>query len=131
MREHQQWFSELAHRQDCRYFAIESGKSLRHVGNVWLWAIDASNRKAELRIVIGEKDCVEQGIGTAAIKLLCRYAFNIMKLHKVYSYVHVTNRRARRAFEKAGFAVDGLLRDDRCIRGRFVSVHMLSRISHA
>ena len=89
------------------------------------------HRKAELRILIGERECLEKGIGTEAIQLLCQYGFNDMKLHKIYAYVHATNPRARRAFEKAGFEVEGVLKDDRCIEGQFTNVYLLGKLHDA
>jgi RimJ/RimL family protein N-acetyltransferase len=125
---HKEWFSGLHQREDCVYFAIEIGSEGQYVGNIWLWGVDTFHRKAELRILIGERDCLERGIGTEAIQLLCQYGFNNMKLHKIYAYVHATNPRARRAFEKAGFEVEGILKDDRCIEGRFTNVYLLGKL---
>ena len=57
--EHETWFQSILLRPDCAYFAIEqtdvpSGEP-SHVGNVWLWDIDMRHRKAELRVVVGER----------------------------------------------------------------------------
>src|SRR5262245_40293869 len=71
--EHDEWFGALAARADAVFFAIEVEE--RHVGNVWLWAIDARHRKAELRILVGEESATGRGIGSEAIELACRYAF--------------------------------------------------------
>lgn len=129
--EHKEWFAGLHQREDCVYFAIEIGNEGRYVGNVWLWGIDTFHRKAELRILIGEGDCLEKGIGTEAIQLLCQYGFKKMKLHKIYAYVHASNLRARRAFEKAGFEVEGTLKEDRRIEGQFTDVYLLGKLHDA
>ena len=47
-----------------------------------------------------------------------RYAFEQLGLHRVYAYVLAFNPPARRAFEKAGFALEGTLRDDRRVDRR-------------
>lgn len=127
--ENKEWFSGLHERKDCVHFAIETRGGEKYIGQAWLWAVDSFNRKAELRIFIGEGDCLEKGIGTEAIHLLCRYGFNRMKLHKIYAYVHATNSRARRAFEKAGFQAEGLLKEDRRIERQFVDVYLLGKLS--
>ena len=118
-------------REDRVYFAIETRGGARYIGHAWLWGIDPFNRKAELRIFIGESDCLEKGIGTEAICLLCRYGFKEMKLHRIYAYVHATNSRARRAFEKAGFKIEGLLRDDRRVGRQFINVCLLGKLCDA
>ena len=129
--EHKEWFSGLHQRGDCVYFAIEVESGGRYVGNIWLWDIDPFHRKAELRILIGEADCLEKGVGTEAIQLLCKYGFGNMNLHKIYAYVHATNPRARRAFEKAGFEIEGILKEDRWIEGQFINVYLLGRLHDA
>lgn len=125
--EHGAWFAALQGREDCRYFAILEGTA--HVGNVWLWAIDARHRKAEIRIVIGDAAVRGRGVGTSAIDLVSRHAFEQLGLHRVYAYVLALNPRARRAFEKAGFALEGTLRDDRSVGDGFVDSYLLSRLA--
>lgn len=125
--EHVAWLASLQGRADCRYFAVvERGA---HVGNVWLWAIDGRHRKAEIRIVIGDAAARGRGVGTSAIDLVSRHAFEQLGLHRVYAYVLALNPRARRAFEKAGFALEGTLRDDRSVGDGFVDCYLLSRLA--
>ena len=125
--EHEQWFDAVQKREDCCYFAIESLDS-KHLGNVWLWDIDLRHRRAELRIVMG-LDRAGKGAGTEAISRLCDYAFERLNLHKVYAYVLAINPRARRSFEKAGFVLEGTLREDRWSGDSFVDVHLLSKLN--
>ena len=91
-------------------------------------ALNLQDRRAEVRIVIGEPAQMGQGIGTEAIGLLSDYAFAQLKLHKLYAYVLDINPRARRSFEKAGFVLEGTLREDRWVEDRFVDVYLLGRI---
>jgi RimJ/RimL family protein N-acetyltransferase len=126
--EHERWFAALQEKTDCVYFAIETNSESRHVGNVWLWAIDSRHRKAELRIVIGEKDYLGAGTGTEAITLMSDYGLGQLNLHKVYAYVLGINPRARRAFEKAGFTLEGTLREDRWVDNSYTDVYLLGRL---
>ncbi len=123
--EHERWFSTLHERTNCVYFAVETNADARHVGNVWLWNIDWRHRKAELRIAIGDSGATDKGLGTEAISLLCSYAFERLNLHKLYAYVLAINPRARRAFEKAGFVVEGTLREDRWVVDHYSDVYLL------
>lgn len=126
--EHERWFAALQERDDCLYFAIETASDARHVGNVWLSNTDWRHRRAELRIVIGDNAHHGRGAGTEAISLLCAYAFERLNLHKVYAYVLGINPRARRAFEKAGFALEGTLREDRWAGDRYIDVYLLGKL---
>jgi len=126
--EHEQWFAKLHDRDDCVFFAIEAHADDSHIGNVWLWDIDWRHRRAELRILIGSKEHHGRGAGSEAISLLCDYAFKRLNLHKVYAYVLSINERARSAFEKAGFIIEGTLSEDRWVDGRYVDVYLLGKI---
>jgi methionyl-tRNA formyltransferase len=126
--EHDAWFVSIAGREDCAYFAIETPDAGVHVGNVWLWAIDRRHRKAEIRIVIGDPAVRGQGVGTAAIDQLCRHGFDALGLHRIYAYVLAVNLAARRAFERAGFTLEGTLRHDRWAGDTFVDTYLLARL---
>jgi RimJ/RimL family protein N-acetyltransferase len=126
--EHERWFASLQERGDCVYFAIESVVDARHIGNVWLWNIDSRHRRAELRIIIGSPGDHGRGAGTEAISLICEYAFERLNLHKVYAYVLCINGRARHAFEKAGFVLEGTLREDRWLDDAYTDVYLLGKL---
>ena len=123
--EHERWFASLAGRADTRHFAIEADG--RHVGNVWLAEIDERHRKAEVRIVMG-RDAVGRGCGPEALRLISDQAFGALGLRRLYAYVLAFNPRARRAFEKAGFELEGTLRQDRLAGGVPVDVFVLGRV---
>ena len=126
--EHERWFTSLASREDTIFFAIED--DARHVGNVWLAEISSRHRKAEVRIVLAP-DAVNRGCGSRAIELIAAQAFGHMNLHRLYAFVLAFNPRARRAFEKAGFTLEGTLREDRFDGARFVDAVVLGRINTA
>ena len=126
--EHERWFAELAGRTDTRFFAIETADR-GHVGNVWLADINTRDAKAEIRIVIGEPDCVGRGIGARAIDLAACHAFEVLGMHRVYAYVLAFNPRARKAFEKCGFVLEGVLREDRRSGGGYTDVFVLAKVA--
>ncbi|NOT24855.1 MAG: GNAT family N-acetyltransferase [Acidobacteria bacterium] len=126
--EHEIWFNTVVQGDDCAYFAIETLEDPAHVGNVWLWNIDQRHRKAELRIVIGDEATRGQGLGAEAIDLACRHGFQNLGLHRVYAYVLALNPTALRAFARAGFGVEGTLRDDRWTGERYIDSYLLARV---
>jgi RimJ/RimL family protein N-acetyltransferase len=127
--EHRQWFERLNDRRDCQYFAVETLEGDHHVGNVWLWNIDRADEKAEVRILFGDEMSRGRGYGTEALDLLAAVAFTTLKLRRLYAYVFATNPRAKRAFDKAGFRLEGLLRQDRRIADDYVDVYVLARLT--
>lgn len=125
--EHEAWYQSIVLKQDCIFFAIELENGM-HVGNVWLWNIDSRHRKAEVRILIGDSEARNVGIGTESIKQVTSYAFWRLNLNKVYAYVLECNPRAKASFEKAGFAVEGLLQADRWTEKGYSNVVLLGRV---
>lgn len=127
--EHVRWYESVIGRPDCLFFAVETVSSdiaPVHIGNVWLWNIETRHRKAELRVLIGEASGQNNGLGTESIVLLSRFAFERLNLHKVYAYVLKTNPRARKSFEKAGYILEGELKQDRWQNDRYVDVDLLA-----
>ena len=82
------------------------------VGLIGLLSIDKRNLKAEFYICIGETGCKGKGVAKQSSKLLLDYAFNELKLNKVYLYTEVDNISAQRLFERVGFEKEGVLRED-------------------
>ena len=81
------------------------------IGTVGLYGVDWITRKAEFRILIGEIYC-GKGWGTIATRLAVRFGFERLNLNRIWLGVTDTNTRAIRAYEKAGFFYEGILRDD-------------------
>ncbi len=127
--EHERWFTGLQGQPDSVYFAVETNADQRHIGNVWLCNIEWRHRKAELRVLIGDAENLGRGLGSEAITLMCSYASQQLNLHRVYAYVLGTNPRALRAFQKAGFAIEGVLKEDRWDGGRYIDAYVLGRIA--
>jgi len=103
-----------------RHFAICLIDGDRHIGNAGLHHIDRTNRIAELGIMIGEKDCWSQGLGTDVIRTLTDFAFSQANFRRIYLRVFSHNPRAIRCYEKAGFAHEGRLRAQMFKDGRYV-----------
>lgn len=122
--EHLLWYQDLVRNPNSVIFSIKTVPEQRYLGNVWLHNIHWINRNAELRILLG--DMRGRGFGTRACKLLLRFAFQKLGLHKVYLYVSTANPRACRSFEKVGFAEEGMLRDEFFLDGRFVDVKRMA-----
>lgn len=92
------------------------------VGVISLDNIDFLNRKADLSIVIGEKKFLGKGVGTEAVTLLLGHAFWKLSLHKVGLGVLSTHTAAIRTYEKAGFVIEGILRDEVLLENQYHDV---------
>jgi RimJ/RimL family protein N-acetyltransferase len=117
MEEEEAWYDSLVNK-DTKVFCIET-KDGRLVGNIGIINVDWTNRKADIGIVIGEKECWSKGYGTEAITLLLGYLFDEMNLERVWLYCDMENHRARRCYEKCGFHQEGVFRHNRLQGGKF------------
>jgi len=130
--EHESFFeTAVMNNPSAVWFAIEDKAKGEYVGNVWLWNIDTRNRRAEVRIIVGERRCWGGGYGSEALALLARYAFDKAGLHKVYAFVMERNPRARAAFHKAGFLDEARLVGEAFWDGTFHDVWRLYRLQEA
>lgn len=101
----------------------------RPVGSVYFRDIDREHKRAEYGIFIGEKEALGQGIGTQAAVLAVRYGFSKLKLHKIMLRVLAGNPRAKRSYEKAGFAEEGRFREHVFLNGRFQDVIFMGMLN--
>jgi len=92
-------------------FAIITNDEDRLIGNCGLFSIFERNRKAELGIMIGNKNYWDQGYGKEAIELVLNYGFNILNLNNVMLGVYSFNKRAIKCYENIGFKEIGRRRE--------------------
>ena len=81
------------------------------IGESVINEIDENLRSANFRIGLFHNNAFGKGIGSWAIKKTLEFAFETINLHRVELDVFSFNPRAIRAYEKAGFKCEGILRD--------------------
>jgi len=84
----------------------------RHIGNIVLNSIDLIHRKAELGIILGDREESHRGVGWKAIRLLCGHGFDRLNLHKVWARIEDGNSAALKAFTRAGFEKEASLKEE-------------------
>ena len=100
---------------------VVTGRDDVPIGLISLWDRSIPHQAAELSIWIGDGHR-NGGNGTEALRLTLRLAFGSMGLHKVYLRVLEYNTRAIRAYQKCGFLIEGTLRDEMKVQGRWYSL---------
>lgn len=104
------WFQGIELRDD-RYDGVVEYEGVP-VGLVGLLNIDKKNRKAESYIVIGRHEYKNKGIGYKAEKLILDYAFNTLKLNKVFAFIETGNKASLLLHQKVGYIIEGCFRQD-------------------
>ena len=104
--------------------AIETQDGV-HIGNLDLHQPHPEDRKAGLGIMIGDKAYWSNGYGTDAIVTLLRFGFHEMNLNRVYLHVFDFNERAISCYKKCGFQMEGRLRQNYFVGGRYCDVFVM------
>ena len=123
---HLRWLVEIEKRGDRHEFIIVERVTGRSIGTIGLSDIDRQNSRAEYGILIGEPDAHGKGYGREASELILRYAFAELELHRVYLHVFADNVAAIRLYERAGFRLEGTLRQHALKRGLFRDVIVMA-----
>ena len=95
------------------------------IGTAGLHRINWRDRNADFGIAIGAKDEWNKGYGTDATRLIVKYGFETLNLHRIGLRAYEHNGRAQRAYEKAGFRKEGVLRQDAYREGRYWDTVMM------
>ncbi|MGN6723059.1 MAG: GNAT family N-acetyltransferase [Marmoricola sp.] len=88
------------------------------VGSASLFSFDFLARHAEAGIVLAA-GARGRGIGTAAIIQLVEFGFVRRNLRRIHLQAIESNVAAIRAYEKAGFVIEGRQREHAWVRGRY------------
>ncbi|TCS81049.1 GNAT family N-acetyltransferase [Tepidibacillus fermentans] len=108
----QKWFESNTATKDIYNFAIETIPDHKYIGGCGINKLDWKNSVAVVGIFIGDKEYWGKGYGTDAMKVLIRFIFEQMNIHKVRLHVFAFNKRAIKSYEKCGFKTEGILRKE-------------------
>jgi RimJ/RimL family protein N-acetyltransferase len=119
---HEQHAAEMA-RDSTRYFVLRDGGAVK--GFAILQHIGGPDRRVHLkRIVVSDAG---QGSGSRLLGSALDWLYTETETNRVDLDLFVENERARRAYEKLGFIVEGRLRDyHRSVDGRLRDALIMS-----
>jgi RimJ/RimL family protein N-acetyltransferase len=112
-------------------FAIEAGDGLNFIGTAGLRRVNMRNKRSSVTVIIGDKREWNKGYGTEALRLLCRYGFTELGLHRISLTVDERHEAGKRCYQKCGFTAEGVLRE--CVRepdGSYHSNVVMSLLEH-
>lgn len=100
-----------------QHFAIVDEQN-EYMGTISLKNINKVDNNVEYAIVT-RTVAHGKGLALEATKEILNYAFNELKLHKVYLNVLEENGRANRFYEKCGFKYEGMAKEMLYINGKY------------
>jgi RimJ/RimL family protein N-acetyltransferase len=128
---HEEWFEAVTRKHDVFFFVIKENEKNTTIGSCQLHNVHWVHRSAELQIRIGDEKYRNKGYGAEAIELLLRFGFQDLNLHRVYLHLLKNNERAKKAYMKTGFVVEGDLHEAAFVNGKYVDLQMMSILRDA
>jgi [ribosomal protein S5]-alanine N-acetyltransferase len=101
--------------------------NFRHVGNIKLSPIDQRHGLAEVGILIGERSAWGRGIASDAITATCEIARDQLSLRKLTAGCYASNLGSVKAFQRAGFQVEGTRRDHFILQGKLEDLVLMAK----
>lgn len=127
--EEEKWFEGLLERSPYERLLtvdMQDGEGgWQTIGNTNLFDFDWRCRSAEFGIMLGERSVWGQGYGTEVTRLMQDHAFGTLNLNRLFLRVYAYNQRAVRVYEKAGYRLEGTLREAAFKDGEYVDVHLM------
>jgi RimJ/RimL family protein N-acetyltransferase len=112
-----------------RIFRVVDRETESVIGHVELGTISYEHRSATVhRVLIGDSAFRGQGIGLEMIRRVQEIGFGEMGLHRLDLVVFDFNVAARRCYEKAGFRVEGHLRECRRVGDEYWSLYWMGML---
>jgi RimJ/RimL family protein N-acetyltransferase len=93
------------------FFSIRALADDKLIGFLGLW-LELIHSEVWVGIGIGERDYWGKGYGTDAMKLCLQYAFMELGAERVSLGLFEYNERALKSYEKAGFKLEGRMRQE-------------------
>ena len=115
--------------EDNLFLGIFLGGTDQHIGNIKLGPINGHHRRAHVGVMIGAKEHWGKGLAAEAIDALCRHAFGELGLHRVDAGCNEFNESSKKAFAKAGFTEEAVMRDYWLCEGEWHDQVMMARIA--
>ncbi len=125
----EKWLSAINSSPKTVSFGICSKSDDQLIGYAGVSGISTLNRSGEYFILIGEKEYWGQGIGTEVTRVVTDYAIQTLGLHRVQLTASSRNEGAIKAYEKAGYEHEGVMRQSGFRNGEFVDKVLMSVLS--
>ncbi|MDM1045759.1 GNAT family N-acetyltransferase [Myroides sp. 1354] len=105
------WFSSLFEEKNTYNIGIYLKNTQQLIGYAGISGISTLNKSGEYFIFIGDKNQWGKGIGTIVTQKVIAYGFEVLNLNRIMLTVSQPNIGGVKAYERAGFKIEGVLRE--------------------
>ena len=123
----QEWYEKITSDQNQVNFSIKDKTSGTLIGHCGLYYINWRANHAEFGIYIGAEEFRGRGLGSDALRQLCKYGFEELNLNKIWCEVY-SNNASLNMYRHIGFVDEGLLRQNQYCEGEYLDSHILSML---
>lgn len=109
---HEQWMKNQVETGKVYQFIACETESNKPVGCTYLRDYDKIHNKAEYGVFIGDENMRGKGLGKEMLQLTLQFAFETLKLHKVYARALSDNKASVNCFLACGFKQEAYLKDE-------------------
>ena len=122
MTQQKSWFDAKVNNDPAtRMFAIVDLETKELMGAAGLCYIDGINRNADFSIYLGIDDLyIDEDYAPDAGRVLLRYGFEELNLHKVWSEIYSIDKPKQQLFYELGFTREGVHRETHWTEGQWV-----------
>tara|TARA_Y100001958_G_C21248715_1_gene581908 strand:- start:30327 stop:30917 length:591 start_codon:yes stop_codon:yes gene_type:complete len=120
------YLSSVINNKDIVFLAIIETQTNKHVGNIKLGPIDWIKRKAIYGRMIGDKESWGKGYGTEAARLIIKYGFERLNLHKIGAMALIVNKGSIKSNQKAGLKIECTIPEEVFRNGKWIDCVSLS-----
>ena len=89
----------------------------QHIGNVKIGFINTQYQRGQISLFIGEKQFWGQGFSSEVVRAVTAFGFDRLGLHRLEAGCYDANLASLRVFLKAGYVVEGFMRDQVILDG--------------
>ena len=129
--EQKKWYASLEKDKFKKVFAVCKKDNNIHIGNVSLDMIDIRHGNARLSIFIADHNARGKGYGSEALQLLEKYAFDTLKLHKIWCKTDAGDEKVLNFYHNLRFIQEGRLKEHERKDGIFVDKVLFGKINSA
>jgi len=125
----ERWYEEKVLRDPSTImFSIRGLEDNKLLGCSGLVYIDWISRHADISLYVGWKDSYidDEGYAEESCRLLINYGFKELSLNKLWTEIYAFDKKKKKLYDKVGFKVDGVLRENYFYNGKFWNSYILS-----
>ncbi len=112
-------------REDRRVLALVPKDLGFIVGTVRIQIQDRGHRHGDLGYAL-DSDYQGKGYMSEAVRRVLTFGFETFRLHRIWATCDVENVPSRRVMERVGMTREGVLREDKCLRGDWRNSYLYS-----